>query len=1377
MKYFILIIFFLAANLNDVFAHKPTNRTIPVKESKKHSLSRRGTPCDAATKQIDMDVNNVRARLLNGGDCWWDLNKGRYIVPKIEPGSGKKEVSGLFAGAVWIGGFSPDGVLHTMAQDYRNSTRTDCWPGPLTPDLGETDKSDCINWDQFFVVSGKSIREQQKNWKLTGGARPLTQQEIPEDVLYYPARGNKYFSSKYNFELPFLPQGLGLFYEEPNSPSDNNIYEPELGDFPIIDIRGCNEPVFPDQMFFWIYNDNGGVHTNSTGEPIRMEVQVQAFAFNTGDEINDMTFQRYKLINRAPQDLLSCYFAMWVDPDLGCYIDDYIGCNIERSLMYIYNRDATDGSNGSNCDQGVETYGNDIPVLGVDYFRGPLIPKDTIINGDTTVIYIEGGMSSFMYYNSNVGNPPPGTTDPQVDNEFYNYLQGRWRDGTPLTGHGSGYNRDGSTDSTRYAFSGDPNDAAGWSMCSTAQPDGDRRTLQATGPMLLTPGAINELIIGVVYVPDQTYPCPDLDELFAADKLAQDLFDSCFKIKDGPDAPDIDIIELDQELILVLTNDISSNNYNEKYAEAGIGLPSGIDSIYRFEGYRIFQVSDASITINDQSIADPEIVREIFTVDLKNKISKVYNWIGIKNPSPDPLHPIVYTPQEKVSGPNTGILHTFKVTEDQFAKGDRRLINHKKYYFVAIAYGYNNFSFYNIETNQGQRMQYCPGRLNIGPNADGRPYTAIPRPQVYEKLNSEYGNGVEITRHDGIGMGGTDLLVKPEMYDEFLKPNFDGKITYQAGRGPIGIKVYDPLRVKDGDYELRFEDSNLNNTKLDDPVSWVLTNLTTNDTIRSEFPLGRFNEQILNKFGISVLIGQTGEAASDSTGTCGIIGDGLYYNYKDITKPEWYFGQPDRNIADVNDFILTSLGQPLYTIDPQECFSNLGAGIYNGTWYPFRMTADTANLTPAYIDPLWKTFSTQPSRLLNELNNVDIVFTKDKSKWSRCLVIETWNPNVGGALTSPVSKVKNWAIKRSPSVTKYDTDGDGKADVDTQEDSTGYGWFPGYVVDVESGKRLNILFGENSFYSPGNILLAGCAGDSVLTGNDMMYNPVNLPVPEGFPEEAKEFLSHVFIDPLCGASSSNFRVLLGSHHYIYITRTNYDSCKAFRSRFLSSATSAKNQLLQNFTWCSMSALLPGAELDPLTSGPEGLIPNDLTIRLRVDNPYKYAVGTNENKGHNMYTFKVSGQQAVAAVKKDDYIDALENVNVVPNPYYGFSNYETGQFSNVVKITNLPSSCTVTIYSMDGKFIKQYKRDEPTILKTGFSNPGVLEKQVTPDLEWDLTNFKSIPISSGAYIIHIKENITDARIDPISGKKVIGTNGAEKIIKWFGVARKFDPSGL
>ena len=46
--------------------------------------------------EIDQEINKVRARLLGGGDCWWNLKDGRYIVPKVDVASGQTEVSSIF---------------------------------------------------------------------------------------------------------------------------------------------------------------------------------------------------------------------------------------------------------------------------------------------------------------------------------------------------------------------------------------------------------------------------------------------------------------------------------------------------------------------------------------------------------------------------------------------------------------------------------------------------------------------------------------------------------------------------------------------------------------------------------------------------------------------------------------------------------------------------------------------------------------------------------------------------------------------------------------------------------------------------------------------------------------------------------------------------------------------------------------------------------------------------------------------------------------------------------------------------------------------------------------------------------------------------------
>ena len=75
---------------------------------------------------IDMDINNVRAHLMTGGDMWWNIGEqvAAYEIPK---GSGK---SSQFAASCWIGGFDKQGQLKVAAQTYRQDGN-DYWPGAL----------------------------------------------------------------------------------------------------------------------------------------------------------------------------------------------------------------------------------------------------------------------------------------------------------------------------------------------------------------------------------------------------------------------------------------------------------------------------------------------------------------------------------------------------------------------------------------------------------------------------------------------------------------------------------------------------------------------------------------------------------------------------------------------------------------------------------------------------------------------------------------------------------------------------------------------------------------------------------------------------------------------------------------------------------------------------------------------------------------------------------------------------------------------------------------------------------------------------------------------------------------------------------------------
>jgi hypothetical protein len=1314
--------------------------------------------CANSESQIDQAINNVRARLLGGGDCWWDFSEGRYIVPKVDPASGQREVSSIFAGSVWLGGFDPGGNLKLACQDYRSDGRNDFWSGPLT-EQGITESFTCANWDRHFRVTGEEIRQHLANL-AAGNLNPL---DIPRGLRGWPAKGNPYFVDVWGFDLPFTQQALAGFYDaEPI----NGLYNPLEGDYPSIEIRGCLLDKYPDEMIFWIYNDHGGgqAHARTNGRAIQMEVQVQAFGYTTNDELNDMTFQRYKLINRATELIDSTFFAMWVDADLGCSDDDYIGCDTAKSLMYIYNQDQVDGDPGATCAGGVATYGDKVPLLGVDYFRGPrefrLVPDTSTANEfDSIEVEVELGMSSFMYYNR-TGTGLYPTVDPTSPQEYYNYITGSWQNGSPLTYGGNGYNpNDPNAQRINYCFTEPPNDPTGWSMCTANLPLADRRTLQATGPFELRPGAVNELIIGIPWVPDIDYPCPDMENLFRADKLAQGLFDNCFELLDGPDAPNADWIELNKEVVVVLTNEPfpASNNFNkenEDYEQIDFLAPDSLrlstdpdkreQAKYKFEGYLIYQLKDENVSAADYN--NPERGRLVYQVDVKNGIGKIYNWEETVDPATGSK---VYFPTIQVDGADQGIRHTFSIKEDKFAAGNNKsLINHKKYFFSVVAYAHNNFDDFDpfSQPAKGQQRAYLAGRRNI------QIKTVIPRPIIDQALNTAYGDGVVISRLEGVGVGGNFLDLADETRGRILDGGFDSVLTYRPGRGPVTVTIFNPFEVKDGEYELSFVDGNLTDSKLDDTARWELRKLPDGQLIRSDKTIQGLNEQVVLEYGFSLSIAQGVEPGSKANERNGGIGAEL--EYADSTQ-KWIGGFPD-DIGPFFNFVKTADLEDDNALDPNQGLSKLGDGLF----VPYVLCDWRTNGDP-YLTPAWTSSQNNAGissgggreKKLAALPNVDIVLTSDKSKWSRCIVVETAS-TFYSADTSVVKLQNNGSkgrlmldVRYAPSVGKDDNNGDGLPDPDGELNVAapgipnnqvgtpvlGMGWFPGYAVDVETGQRLNVFFGENSGYSK--------TLNPNFTGRDMLWNPTDQVVDTDLPGFWGGF---PFNNQLYGG-------VCGGHHWIYVMNTQYDGCEAVRKRFTPEfgAQSLKIQQVGNIAWAGMVQLNNGFQMRPLS---QGLIPNDVRIKIRVDNPYQTWYNESDGgakTGHPKYLFKINGSEPtkLTTVQVEN---ALDSIKVVPNPYYGFSEYETSQFSNTIKITNLPGKCTVTIYSLDGKFIRQYQRNEQYMPY----------QQISPELEWDLKNSKGIPVASGVYLIHV--NAPDL---------------GERTVKWFGIGRQYDPSGL
>jgi hypothetical protein len=473
--------------------------------------------CSIPVSQYDLSINNVRARLLNAGDLWWDLNTAHYEVPKGNQSSGTTYPNAIFAGSIWVSGIDQANNLKIAAQEYRTGgTSSDYFTGPLDA-TGNIASSQCNKWDRHFNVYGYEINA-LINAFLSQGSVPSS--VITQNLKNWPGKGNAYLASQgYDVSGPLAP-----FFDT----NSDGIYNPADGDYPSLLSSPGTPNTYANQMIFWVMNDMGNTHTGSNGQPMGIQINALAYAFQTLDELNDMTFYNYSIINKSSAAYSKTYISQFTDVDLGCSENDRIGCDTSHNMAIAYNGTLGVNScdNGTACLTGAVGYGCDLPILGISMLDAG---KDTAID-PITQSRKKLKMSSFIYF-SRAGSS--GMLDPTTASEYRNYQTGKWRDGQPMVSLGDG--RTGSGNPYPYAFSGDPAIATDWSECNTQTSlnisAGDRRFLQSTGPFTFLPGSSQSISLSVIFVQPPGgvgSNCPGWSAIKPAADKAQTLFDSRF---------------------------------------------------------------------------------------------------------------------------------------------------------------------------------------------------------------------------------------------------------------------------------------------------------------------------------------------------------------------------------------------------------------------------------------------------------------------------------------------------------------------------------------------------------------------------------------------------------------------------------------------------------------------------------------------------------------------------------------------------------------------------------------------------------------------------------------------------------------------------------
>ena len=1497
--------------------------------------------CLPSTAQTIMDVNNVRTTILGGGDMWWDLDNAKYEIPR---GSDRHS---MFAGALWIGGLDAQGNLKVAGMTYRQDGN-DFWPGPLNsdvtdPDYGTIDPQTCAEFDKHYKIELSEVLEYIGYFNCIA-PDCIKDEEYPDYVI--PDVISKWPAERFEIDGTFD-------YLAPYVDLNGNMeYDPTLGEYPAYDVnkeKDCkNEDIlFGDQTLWWVFNDNGNIHTESGSESaIGLEIQAQGFGFQTNDEINNMTFYNYKIINRSTQTLNDTYFGQWVDPDLGEYQDDFVGCDVSLGLGYCYNGDAVD--------EGVAGYNYDSddppPAIGVDFFRGPLADGGDGIDNDRDGVIDEEGeqiiMSKFVYYNNDFtvhGNP-------ENAQHYYGYLRGIWKNGQKMTYGQTGWEEGLPECNFMFPDDTDTENATlygPWTEIIAGNTPADRRFLQSAGPFTLEPGAVNYITTGVVWArASEGNNFASVELMKIADKKAQTLFDICFEVIDGPSAPDMTFVELDQELIVNLTNSETSNNFGTSYAEEdefisdvllstsegfesqvtvdGVTYYGGdeifsesllnINKQYKFEGYQVFQLKNKDVSQTD--LYNPDKAYLVYQCDVENYLTDDGEIVFIPSSNTTPIAnlvnysldesvgPDVYMPQNMtLESANSGISHSFRITEDKFATGNPALVNNKEYYYMVIAYAYNEYIPYSPETpfssadpfapsNVGQKKPYLAGRKNI------KTYTAIPHKieSFGDVPTGNYGDAPAQDGYAGRGNGGNFVEISAANRNEIATNYSTDVLNYRRNMSPLEVTVIDPLSVPDADFIFKIvADDTLFTVETgiglpgNNPESnvvkngrWSLTMMQNGaiiDTKYSNTFLSGESHQVIPEWGLAIRYRmipdlQSGQREDLGCLSCGDIPpvsnaeiDKLFWDldtlsmqelisiaqgadFKDALDDLWLSPMPDVEVWDTpgTDVVAFSRAAdwirsgsdsyspsspssvPLYpygdvsvdgaAIDPSAA---VGSAKYEpldkieiyeteqflvpykllNTDYRGRTFCSNGSTAGCADGPSSNDGSAFPSinvidtiggglawykdknyTNLNRLNNIDLVLTPDQSLWTRCPVLDlsesevTWTGNFdamtdntapntigqdsegspifdwasgdelglweignGTGLNETAFKdglpAEKWDLRLSPNVGK-----DGQPD-NTGEgfnSENGWGWFPGYAVNVTTGRRLNLMFTENSSLGPEH------------NATDMKFNPT----PYNFIDANGEgYASSV----PWGAESA----VMNGGHAVFVLDSDYqgdnheDNPHFNRYCANGSETTSWNDLRKKFVIQHIQWVGYWLASDENTRWDTGM-ENEVVIRARVPESYGYRASSQQdntyeidpitgavdtiigqlNQGYPVYRFN-SSEILTIIDDEETKKGAMDDINIVPNPYYGMSGYESSQVDTRVKITNLPKTCRISIYTINGNRVRQYNKDN------GDSY-----------LEWDLKNEYGIQIASGMYLIHI-----DA-----------GAIG-ERTLKWFGAMRPID----
>jgi hypothetical protein len=271
-----------------------------------------------------LDYNNVSALCSNTSTYFVNQAGGTaaYTVPQNE------NKNTIYSSSMWITAENESSEVVGSATLYGGG-EYDFFPGPIADDYNASEYNSFAN--QLWVVTKSEIETHQLEYNDIGYV-------TPPSILDWPGNGNTSIG---------IAEQLAPFIDLNN----NGIYEPESGDYPCI--KG-------DQAIYSIMNDENGNRNVTSLDSMRIEMHIMFYQYDDNLYLNNTTFFEVSIFNRSNQTYTNVHLGSFTDFDIGGALDDMIGSDSTRNILYAYNGDLFDenafGSLG---------YEEDVPACGI----------------------------------------------------------------------------------------------------------------------------------------------------------------------------------------------------------------------------------------------------------------------------------------------------------------------------------------------------------------------------------------------------------------------------------------------------------------------------------------------------------------------------------------------------------------------------------------------------------------------------------------------------------------------------------------------------------------------------------------------------------------------------------------------------------------------------------------------------------------------------------------------------------------------------------------------------------------------------------------------------------------------------------------------------